>query len=122
MRVKKPAISLRRAIGIFAMREVADAGKHREIEIGKGLAEPIGPGVGKQRIVLGPAHAGRHRDRRQGRRLALHHLDPAGMGGACNAQSRRRDCLAFRKLSVKASITSSNASLRCDQLLRKCAM
>ena len=28
----------------------------------------------------------------------------------------------FRKLSVKASITSSNASLRCDQWRRKCAM
>src|SRR5690242_21207819 len=29
----------RRAVGIFPVREVTDAGKHRKIEIGKSLAE-----------------------------------------------------------------------------------
>ena len=42
------------------MGEVADIRKHREIEICKGLAEPVGPFIGKQRIMLGPANTGRH--------------------------------------------------------------
>src|SRR5262245_1166532 len=70
------------AIRIFPMREVADAGKHREIEAGKGFAELIGPRIWKQRIVLGPAHAGRHVDRWQLWRFALHHLHPSRMGRA----------------------------------------
>lgn len=71
-----------RAIRIFPMREVTGAGKHREIERAERLAEPIGPRIGKQRIVLGPAHAGRHIDRRQQQGFALHHRDAPGMRGA----------------------------------------
>src|SRR3954453_1598140 len=71
-----------RAIGILAVRKVSDARKHREIEIAERLAQSIGPGIGKQRIVLGPAHAGRHLDRRDRRCLTLQHPDPPGMGGA----------------------------------------
>ena len=46
------------------MGKVTDIRKHREIEICKGLAEPVGPFIGKQRIMLGPANTGRHADRR----------------------------------------------------------
>src|ERR1700760_213596 len=69
----------RRAVGIFPVREVTDAGKHRKIEIGKSLAELVCPGVWKQRIWLGPAHAGRYIDRRKLWRFALHHLPPPRM-------------------------------------------
>ena len=34
------------------MRKVPDVRKDSEIEIGKGFAEPVGPGVRKQRIML----------------------------------------------------------------------
>ena len=34
------------------MRKVPDIGKHREIEICKSLAEPVGPLIGKKRIML----------------------------------------------------------------------
>ena len=47
-----------RLIGILAMGKMPDVPEWREIEQGKGLAETIGPGVGKQRIVFGPANAG----------------------------------------------------------------
>src|SRR5262245_3974078 len=70
------------AIGIFAMGEVSDAWKKGEVEIAKTLAKPVGPIVRKQRIVLGPPQATRHRDRGEERGLALHHADPGGMGGA----------------------------------------
>src|SRR5580692_9922524 len=70
------------AIGVLAMRKVSDAWKQREIEIGKGRAEPVGPGIGKQRVMLRPADAGRHLDGRELRRLALHHPDPPRMSGA----------------------------------------
>src|SRR6267378_965376 len=71
-----------RAIRILAMWEMPDTGKQRDIEIGEGLAQAIGPRKRKQRIALGPAHAGRQLDRRKLGRLAFHHLDPAGMGSA----------------------------------------
>jgi hypothetical protein len=84
------------AIGIFAMGKVSDARKEREVEIAETRAKPVGPVVRKQRIVLWPPQASRHRDRRKEAK------PPARLPG-------------FRKLSVKASITSSNAALRCDQ-------
>ena len=86
----------RRAIGVFPMREMSDVCKHREIEIRKCLAQAVGPGIGKQRIVLGPAHAGGHIDRRQLRGFALHHPDRGRHGPHGNAQSRRRDCRALK--------------------------
>src|ERR1700761_8887674 len=71
-----------RALRRLAMREMPDAIEHRQIQIRKRLAHAIGPGIGKQGIVLGPAHAGRHRDRREPWCFALHHLDAARMRGA----------------------------------------
>src|SRR4030095_12192826 len=70
------------AIGVFAMGKVSDARKEREVEIAKTFAKPVGPVVRKQRIVLGPPQASRHRDRGEARGLALHHADPGSMGGA----------------------------------------
>src|SRR5258707_14433691 len=70
------------AIGIVAMRKVSRARKQGKIEAGEGFGQPVGPGKRKQRIMLGPAHAGRHMDRRELWRLALHHPDPPFMGGA----------------------------------------
>src|SRR6202171_1812463 len=70
------------AIGVLAVREVSHAWEAREIEIGEGLIDPVDPGVGKQRVMLGPADAGRHIDRGELRRLTLHHPDPTLMAGA----------------------------------------
>src|SRR6185437_13618727 len=62
-------------LGVLAVRKVSDAWKQREIEIGEGRAEAVGPGIGKQRVMLRPADAGRHFDRREPWHLALHHPD-----------------------------------------------
>src|SRR5690349_23229094 len=70
------------AVRRLAMREMPDAGEHREIEICKRLAHAIGPRIGEQRIMLGPAHAGRHLDRRKPRCFTLHHPDATSMGRA----------------------------------------
>jgi hypothetical protein len=54
------------AIWILAMREMPDARQQREIEIGEGLAQAIGPRKTERKrkhgIALRPADAGRHRD------------------------------------------------------------
>src|SRR3981189_2770527 len=69
------------AIGILAMREVSHPRKQREIEVGEGLVKPVGPGKRKQRVMLGPADAGRGIDRSELWRLAFHHSDAPLMGG-----------------------------------------
>ena len=71
-----------RTIGVFPMRKVTDAGKHREIQVDESFAEPVGPRIGKQGIVLGPADAGRHGDLWQIGDFALHHRDAASIRGA----------------------------------------
>lgn len=45
-------------IGVLAVREVTDVRKRRQIKIGEGFAEPIGPLVRKQWVVLCPPHVG----------------------------------------------------------------
>src|ERR1700733_14509242 len=76
-----------RAIGVLAMRKMSDASKQREIEVGEGRAEPVGPGIGKQRVMLGPADEGRRLDGAQLRPLALHHPDTALMGSAVTGKA-----------------------------------
>jgi hypothetical protein len=71
-----------RPIRIFAVREMADAWKHSKIEVRKCFAEPVGPGIRKQAIMLRPTYAGRHYDGRLRRRFAFHHGDASRMGGA----------------------------------------
>src|SRR5258708_34417615 len=83
---RRPRSRLRRDRD-FAMGKVSDARKEREVEIAKTRAKPVGPVVRKQRIVLGPPQASRHRDRGEERGLALHHADPGGMGGAIMAKA-----------------------------------
>src|SRR5215467_10167604 len=61
------------------MRKVADARKHREIKIGESFAEPVGPRVREQRIMLGPADAGRHFDLWQIWHFAFYHRDAASI-------------------------------------------
>jgi hypothetical protein len=72
----------RGAIGLLPIREVSRARKQREIEIGEGFSKPVGPGKRKQRVMLGPADAGRYIDRGELRRLAFDHPDPPLMAGA----------------------------------------
>src|SRR5947209_17195 len=67
------------AIGIFAMREVTDIGKQREIEIRERLAESVGPFGKQDRIAFSPADARLHGNLRQRRHLTLHHCDAARM-------------------------------------------
>ena len=64
------------------MREVTDVRERRQIKIGECFTETIRPCIGKERVMLCPAHARRHRDARQRRRLTLHHGNAARMRGA----------------------------------------
>ena len=61
------------------MRKVPDIWKLREIQISEGLRQPVGPGVRKYRIMLGPADAGRYFDLRQLGRLSFNDRDAACM-------------------------------------------
>src|SRR5207248_758698 len=70
------------AVGVLAVREVADTREEGEIEVAEGLAEAVGPLIGEERIVRRPAHASRRRNRRQDGPLALQHGDAACMGAA----------------------------------------
>src|SRR5262249_25694700 len=67
-------------IGILALWGMSDPFEHPQVKIRKRLAQAIGPRIGKQRIVLGPADAGRHLDRRKPQSLAHHHLHAPRMG------------------------------------------
>src|SRR5258708_33991454 len=69
------------AIGILAMREVSHPRKQREIEVGEGFPKPVGPGKRKQRVMLGPADAGRDIDRSERCRLAFHPSHRPPMAG-----------------------------------------
>lgn len=54
---EKPIDLLGSAVWIFSMRKMADARKGREVKIGKGLFQPIGPRIRKEWVVFWPAYA-----------------------------------------------------------------
>ena len=61
---KKIADLFSSPVWIFPVRKVPDIWKLREIQISESFGQPVSPGVWKDRVVFGPADAGRYSDLR----------------------------------------------------------